>query len=180
LADINMSITVGFRRQFFNIMVLGRSRILELVRDGLIENFAEESLGGAGYDLRLGKAYRLESDSFLGVSQRKTPNVSEIPSARVTLKPGDYVLVETVEKVNMPSKIAARVLNRSTVFRCGCTLVNALVDPGYKGTLTFGLKNLSDKEFIVEKGARIAQIVFEEVSGETVEYDGKYQGGKVV
>ncbi|MBU4202134.1 MAG: hypothetical protein KKB85_03175, partial [Candidatus Altiarchaeota archaeon] len=55
-----------------------------------------------------------------------------------------------------------------------------LVDPGFRGTLTMGLKNLSGHEFRFQRNARVAQIVFEEVSGETKEYDGHYQGGKVV
>jgi dCTP deaminase len=161
-------------------MLLGRDRISGFVEKGLIENFSAESLGGAGYDLRLGRVYRLKSDSLLGLSKRQTPTVGEVEGDAVTLGPGEYVLVETLEKVNMPPNLVARVLNRSTIFRCGCTLVNALVDPGYRGTLTFGLKNLSDRKFTVEKGAKIAQIVFEEVDGGTVAYSGRYQGGKVV
>jgi deoxycytidine triphosphate deaminase len=161
-------------------MVLGRSRILELVGEGLIEGFNPDCLGGAGYDLRLGRAYRLVSGGFLGVSDRRTPKVVEDISGTLALPPGDYLLVETVEKVNMPAGLMARVLNRSTVFRCGCSLFNAVVDPGYRGTLTFGFKNLSDMEFTVEKGARIAQIVFECVDGEASGYAGRYQGGKVV
>ncbi|MFH1403607.1 MAG: dCTP deaminase [Candidatus Altiarchaeota archaeon] len=162
-------------------MVLGKSEILALVEGkGLIDNFSPESLGGAGYDLRLDRIYRLTSDSFLGVSDRRTPGVEEVEFDSYAMKPGEYVLVETLERVNMPSNVAARVLNRSTLFRCGCSLYNALVDPGFMGTLTFGMKNLSEKEFTVERGARIAQIVFERVHGEAEEYDGKYQGGKVV
>jgi len=161
-------------------MILGRSAILERVSEGLIEDFSMDSVGGAGYDLRLDKIYRLNSDSLLGVSERKTPEVSDVEFESYTLAPGEYVLVETLEKVNMPSDLLARVLNRSSVFRCGCSLFNAVVDPGFCGTLTFGLKNLSENAFTVERGARIAQVVFESVGGETVEYDGKYQGGKVV
>jgi dCTP deaminase len=161
-------------------MLLGRERIEGLIRDGLIEDFQIECLGGAGYDLRLGVLYRIMSESHLGPNTRKTPQVSKIESQIYTLKPGEYVLVETIERVRMPCNLAARVLNRSTIFRCGCTLVNALVDPGYNGTLTFGLKNLSDRDFTIEVGSRIAQIVFEEVDGATKGYDGRYQGGKVV
>ncbi len=161
-------------------MILGRSRISALVGDGLIENFDEKCLGGAGYDLRLGKVYRLTSDSMISISARKTPDIEELTGKSFTLTQGDYVLVETLERVNMPANLAARVLNRSSIFRCGCTLVNALVDPGYHGALTFGLKNLSDKSFTLEAGARIAQIVFEDVEGQTTEYCGRYQGGKVV
>ncbi len=162
-------------------MVLGKSEILSLVKEkNLLENFSEKSLGGAGYDLRVDRIYKLKSDSFLGVDDRKTPEVEEVEFDNFSLRPGEYVLVETLEKVNMPSDIAARVLNRSTLFRCGCALFNALVDPGFKGTLTFGLKNLSEHEFKLERHARIAQIVFEKVVGETSDYEGKYQGGKVV
>jgi deoxycytidine triphosphate deaminase len=161
-------------------MILGRARILELVGEGLIENFSADCLGGAGYDLRADRLYALESDSFLGVTSRQTPEVEEIEFGKYTVPPGEYILVETLEKVNMPSDVMARVLNRSTLFRCGCSLFNAVVDPGFKGTLTFGLKNLALRDFTLQRHARIAQIVFERVEGETVAYDGKYQGGKVV
>ena len=161
-------------------MILGRGRILTLVESGLIEDFSIDCLGGAGYDLRLGRIYSLKSDGLLTASARQTPKVEEVEADQHTLRPGDYVLLETLEKINMPLNLAARILNRSTVFRCGCTLINAFVDPGYRGTLTFGLKNLSTRDFTVERGARIAQIVFEEVAGETEGYCGRYQGGKVV
>lgn len=162
-------------------MVIGRERILELVkREKLIENFSLDCLGGAGYDLRIDSIYRLRSGGFLGVADRKTPEVEEIHFREYHLKPGEYVLVETLERVNMPGDMVARVLPRSSLFRCGCALVNALVDPGYRGTLTFGLKNLSEYDFKLERKARIAQIVFERVEGETSLYEGRYQGGKVV
>jgi len=80
----------------------------------------------------------------------------------------------------MPKNLMARILPRSTLFRAGCSLISAVVDPGYRGTLTMGLKNLSDTAFYLERGARIGQIVFEEVAGETVSYNGRYQGGRVV
>jgi deoxycytidine triphosphate deaminase len=161
-------------------MLLGRAQILEYVKDGLIEGFQENSLGGAGYDLSLGKLYRLKSGGYLGKSERRLPEVEEISDDTIILRPGDYILVETIESVKMPKELAARILNRSTLFRCGCALENALVDPGYTGTLTFGLKNHSNHDFKLERGARIAQIVFEKVSGETTNYSGRYQGGKVV
>jgi len=162
-------------------MILGDGRILELVeKEKLLENFSRECLGGAGYDLRLGRVYRIESDSLMGADERRTPAVSEIDSIRLTLKPGEYVLVETLERVNMPPGLMARILPRSSLFRCGCALMTAVVDPGYRGALTMGLKNVSGSEFTVEKNARIAQIVFEEVSDSSKSYSGRYQGGKVV
>lgn len=162
-------------------MILGREKINELVKEKkLLDCFDTGCLGGAGYDLRINRIYRLKSGGFIGVKDRKTPDVEELAFEKYTLKPDEYVLIETVEKVNMPSDVAARILPRSSLFRCGCSLITALVDPGYRGVLIMGLKNLSEFDFVVERGARVAQIVFEDVCGGTKAYDGRYQGGKVV
>ncbi|MFH1722053.1 MAG: dCTP deaminase [Candidatus Altiarchaeota archaeon] len=162
-------------------MIVGKDGLRKLVEENhLLENFSMKALGGAGYDLRLDKIYQLKSESYLGVADRKTPEIREISFEEYTLNPNEYVLVETLEKVNMPENLMARILPRSTLFRCGVTLITAVVDPGFQGTLTMGLKNISNQEFKVERGARIAQIVFEEVAGKTEKYNGKYQGGKVV
>lgn len=161
--------------------MLGKDEIVRLVLEKkLIEGFDKNCLQGAGYDLRVGKFYSIEGGAHLGKTERKMPQIKEIPGDVVLLKPDEYVLIETLEKVNMPEDLAARVLNRSSLFRCGATTFNALVDPGYRGTLTFGLKNVSGNEFSIERGTRVSQIVFERVEGKTELYGGKYQGGKVV
>lgn len=162
-------------------MILGRERIFERVReDRLIEEFRGDCLEGAGYDLRVGRIYRLKSGGYIGVSSRDNPAVEEVRFDEYPLEPGEYILFETVERVNMPDDLMARILPRSSVFRAGCSLMNAVVDPGYEGTLTLGLRNLSRHVFRFERGARMAQIVFEEVAGKTKPYEGRYQGGRVV
>jgi deoxycytidine triphosphate deaminase len=162
-------------------MILGGEEILRRVEeDKLLENFEEDDLESSGYDLRVGRFYTTDGSAFMSRKERKMPEKKEIHEEILHLKPGEYVLIETVEKVNMPADLCARVLNKSSLFRCGASTFNALVDPGFRGTLTFGLKNISDHEFAIERGAKVAQIVFEEVRGEVRLYDGKYQGGKVV
>lgn len=162
-------------------MILAQSEIIELVKKSrLIDGFSNNCLEGAGYDLRVGKIYKIKSDSYLGENERKTPEIEEINSESYRLKPSEYVLIETVEKVNMPTNLIARILPRSTIFRSGCFLITAVVDPGFEGTLTMGLKNVSGFNFTIEKKSRVAQIIFEKVEGKTKPYSGKYQGGKVV
>ncbi len=162
-------------------MILGKERIQELVeQSALLESFSPDSLGGAGYDLRIGRVYRLRGGGALLVEGKNNPEVEELQGDEFTLKAGEYILIESLEKVNMPPNLVARILPRSTIFRNGCSLITALVDPGFRGTLTMGLKNLSGHEFKFQRNARVAQIVFEEVSGGTEEYGGHYQGGKVV
>jgi len=162
-------------------MILSRERILDLIKESaLLENFSPDCLEGAGYDLRIGKVYRLKGGGRLLAEGKENPEVEEVHGGEFSLAAGEYVLIESLEKVNMPVNLVARILPRSTVFRNGCALITALVDPGFKGTLTMGLKNLSGFEFRFQHGARVAQIVFEEVSGETKPYEGHYQGGRIV
>ena len=165
-------------------MILSGEKILERVRrEGLIENFDINCLEGAGYDLRVGRVYRVEGKGFIGIKDRKCPRIEEIKeidSGIYILKSNEYVLIESIEMIRMPLDLIARILPRSTIFRYGCSLVTAVVDPGYRGRLIIGLKNLSESEFEFERGSRIAQIVFERVEGRATEYKGRYQGGNVV
>ena len=164
--------------------MIGYEEILKLMKQNpsLIENVDEKNIQPSGIDLRVKRIYRLRNGGFLGMDNRMTPDVesvSERHGEKFKLEPNEFVLVETMEKVNMPKDITAIVLPRSSLFRCGVSLHTAVVDPGFVGTLTFGMKNLSEFSFEIEIGSKIGQIVFEEVKGNVKLYDGKYQGGKV-
>lgn len=162
-------------------MILSGNEIRKLAQEkALLENYEDKNIGGAGVDLRVGKYYRLKSPAKLGVNERELPKIEEITSEWIEVKPSEYILVETIEKVNMPADIAAWMRHRSTLQRSGVGLLTALIDPGYKGTLTFGLRNFGEHTFKLQRGTRVGQIIFEKMSGAGKEYDGKYQGGKVV
>jgi len=162
-------------------MILSAEKIRVLVDEKkLIEGYSEKSLCGAGYDLRAGRFYRITGNCHVGMDARTLPQAEEILADEASLAPGDYLLIETMEKVHMPKDLMARILPRSTLFRGGCSLITAVVDPGYFGSLTMGIKNLSGCSFCLSRGARVGQIVFEEVAGDAKPYDGRYQGGRIV
>jgi deoxycytidine triphosphate deaminase len=166
------------------LAVIGHEEILKLIKKkpSLIENIDEKNIQPSGVDLRVKRIYRLKNGGFLGNDNRITPDVESVSDKtgeKIRLEPNEFVLVETVEKVNMPKDITAMVLSRSSLFRCGVSLHTAVVDPGFQGTLTFGMKNMSEFPFEIEIGSRIGQIVFKKVKGNVKLYNGKYQGGKV-
>jgi len=162
-------------------MYIGSSEIKRrILEERLLENCSIENVQGAGYDLKIEKLFLTDSPAFLGTEEQKLPDPHEAPGQVFKLAPGKYYLCLTRESVNMPEDLIAFILPRSTLFRCGVSLRTAVVDPGYRGALTLGIKNESALEFRLQRGARIAQIVFSEVKGATTGYSGKYQGGKVV
>jgi len=162
-------------------MILSNSEIKKQIEEqNLLENHEEKNIGGAGVDLRVGKFYRIKSGAMLGVDERELPEIEEVAEDWIEVQPSEYILIETLEKVNMPSDIAAWMRHRSTLQRSGVGLLTALIDPGFKGTLTFGLRNFGAHPFKLQRGARVGQIIFQKMSGTGKEYDGRYQGGKVV
>ncbi len=160
-------------------MFLGHDEILSRVRsDKLIENLEEKNIEGSGVDLRIDSLYCLSSDdAFIGISDRRIPKVNKLD--KFVLKPKCYYLFKTMERVNMPSDLVAFMFPRSSLFRCGISLRTAVIDPGYRGELTVGLFNESERDVRLEMGARVLQLVFSLVSGGTQLYDGRYQDGKI-
>ena len=80
------------------------------------------------------------------------------------LPPGGRALVRTGVSVAIPKGYAGLVLPRSGLaVRHGISLVNApgLIDSGYRGEVLVPLINHDRREtFLIEKGTRIAQLVF--------------------
>src|SRR3990167_5123367 len=179
-------------------MVIGINEILKRVKkEKLIENLGKRELEnpeGAGVDLRLGSVHRIvRGGAFIaGARQQafgkrkgvKTELIAEFkPRAKkqkeIVINPGDYLLVSCFEKLNAPKDLMPVVYPRTSLFRAGLLLLNSKTDPGYKGTLTMGLKNLSEFPVILQLGARFANIVFFKIEGETVSYRGQHQGGRI-
>ncbi len=172
-------------------MIIGTKELLKLVNEKkLIENLSERELTnpeGAGFDLRIGELYKLsEGEGFLGLQTRKTPEVAlvaeykENESRTVEIKPGQYFLGVTVEKLNTPDNLLTIFFARTTLFRSGVQLIVSQGAPGYCGRITFGVKNIGDKPFKFEMGARFLHVLFLEVSGGIESsYRGQWQGGRV-
>jgi dUTP pyrophosphatase len=81
------------------------------------------------------------------------------------LWPGARVAVPTGVTIQLPPGVAALVLPRSGLAaKHGISIVNSpgLIDPGYTGEIKVLLCNLGEEEFQIEKGMRIAQLLFVE------------------
>jgi dUTP pyrophosphatase len=81
----------------------------------------------------------------------------------MVLKPLERALVPTGISIELPEGYEAQVRARSGLaIKHGISLVNGIgtIDSDYRGEIKVILINLGDKEFIVNSGDRIAQMVF--------------------
>jgi dCTP deaminase len=112
----------------------------------------------------------------------KTFKISEETPFR--LMPNTFVLGNTKEWVEIPIQeaadrsLAARIEGKSSRARFGILVhfTAPTVHPGFKGTLTLEMINLSPFPFLLTPGMAIAQLIVEEVRGVPKRNDSQFQG----
>lgn len=176
--------------------VLGINEIHKRIKKhGLIKNIGARELEnpeGVGVDLRLGSVHKIiKGGAFIevdmegqlgrrkGVETKVIAEFVEGEIKEITIKPGDYFLVQTFEEINTPLDLMPLIHPRTSLFRSGLLLLNSKTDPGYVGKLTMGLTNLSPFPVKLQLGARICNVVFHKIQGKTIKYRGQHQGGRV-
>ncbi len=178
--------------------VLGINQVLKLIKSKkLIDNLGSRDLSnpeGVGLDLRMGEVHRIieggafiEADGTAGLGKRKGVKTKMIgkfhegakTQDEIEIKPGEYLLISTIEQINTPKNLMPIIYPRSSLFRAGLLLLVTKTDPGYRGTLTMGLTNLSQFPVKLQMGARVCNIVFFKIEGDTVKYRGQHQGGRI-
>jgi len=184
-------------------MVLGADRILDMVRSGvdvedhvtghtvrkpLVENLTLdqiEKIEGTTVDLRIGAAYRPVGPARLMRDVRVTPEVVKVvdiaddQDAVLRVTPGEYLLFQTIEQINLPSNLFAYIRPRTTLIRSGIPLSTAFISPNYQGRLTVGARHAGSREVDIQVGFRILCIAFFPIDGTAVPYRGVWQGDRV-
>lgn len=136
-----------------------------------------------GYDLTLKEIKQINGgivmadktivDEYTEIMPTKNANGKLI----YKLEPGTYSI--TFEQgVKLPTNRTAFVRHRSSVLRCGGIITSGVYDPGFAVDEMGGVL-IATKSIIIEKGARVAQIIMFE-NQESEAYDGQWQGSKDV
>jgi dCTP deaminase len=150
--------------------VLSDGTIARLVADGRIriDPWDPGLVQPASIDLRLGDSFRVfHNHRASAIDLRHPPeNLTEevvVPEGEsFVIHPGEFCLGRTLEWVELPDDIVARIEGKSSLGRLGL-IVHATAgfcDPGWKGTLTLELNNLTRVPIKLYPGLEIAQLSF--------------------
>jgi len=136
-----------------------------------------EQLQQVGIDLRINKIYLLQGSGELLKESKRFPEYLDLTEYgdQVLLHAGKCYSVDTMEYVEVPKDMYATVIHRSTCNRMGATVMGSIYDPGFRGIVNCNIRPSNDIR--IEKGVRIAQIVFTKADAASV-YNGQYQDGK--
>ncbi|PBJ12672.1 dUTP diphosphatase [Flavobacterium sp. ACN6] len=133
---------------------------------------------------------------IINKSQHELPNYETIASAGmdlraniiepITLKPLERTIVKTGLFIELPIGYEAQVRPRSGLAaKKGVTVLNSpgTVDADYRGEIGVILVNLSNDDFVIENGERIAQLIIakheraEWIEVETLSETSRGEGG---
>lgn len=124
-----------------------------LLSDGEIEGLIESDVLVGANPNQIGPiSYDLTAQRF---------HIDGRASDSVELQPGESVMVESVERINLPANLAARVLLRNSRIRQGLTLDAPLYFPGHQTLVYFRVTNMSGKTVELDCLRGIAQLTFE-------------------
>ena len=146
----------------------------------------ENQIGAASVDVRLGHEFIVlhrssvhhvdptKPDEWPRILNRSQEKVRISLHQEFIVHPGQLVLGSTLEYLSLPLNLAATVEGRSSWGRLGLLVATAsTIGPGFKGCVTLELVNAGEVPLALYPGQRVAQLVFQELSG-PAKYEGKY------
>jgi dCTP deaminase len=150
--------------------VLSDGTIRRLVDEGRIriEPWDPGMVQPASVDLRLGNSFqvfhnhRVAAIDLDALPKDLTEQVEVADGDPFVIHPGEFVLGRTLEWVKLPEDLVARIEGKSSLGRLGL-IVHAtagFVDPGFEGTLTLEITNLTRVPIKLYADRPIAQLSF--------------------
>ena len=162
-------------------MILQDEELVDLMKAGYLPD--DIWIGPSSVDLRLGdsflrpKPFRSGPNSFYYTQRLDQPmQYRRVDKQNYLIKPSEFVLATTVEKVRVPQDCAALVAGRSSIGRLGLQVQNAgFIDAGFEGQITLELSNQTFYSIELVSGMRICQLVFYQMKARARHpYSGKY------
>jgi dCTP deaminase len=150
--------------------VLSDATIRDLHASGSIEisPWDPSMVQPASYDVRLGNTFRVFHNHRVASIDLKNPPQNLTEGVEIgddesfIIHPGEFVLGRTLERVKLGNDLVARIEGKSSLGRLGL-IVHAtagFVDPGFEGTLTLEITNLTRVPIILWPNLPIAQLSF--------------------
>jgi len=131
-------------------------------------------LGSCSLDLRLSNEFSVfeyNKHPFIDVRDGKASRdimktLTVDDDQPFVLHPGSFVLAITLERVELPDDIVARLEGRSSLGRLGIIVhaTASVVDPGWRGRIVLELANHGQMPVALYPGMRVCSVTFEPLS----------------
>lgn len=154
-------------------MILSDKDIKEHLKSGKIkvENLGDDRIQAGWVDLSLGNEFRvfkITSQPYIDVRnvEDHTEQLILDDDKPFIIHPGEFVLGQAKERIELPDDIAAYVDGRSSLGRIGIVvhITSGFVDPGFSGRLVLEMTNVGKMPVALHTGMKICKLVFFKLS----------------
>lgn len=153
-------------------MLLSDREIYAAIENGdvTLDPYDADLIQPSSLDMRLGEDFRVMTPGPQAIDPRNITDWTKyVPCEEgdlIVLHPGDFVLAQTLERLSLPSWIAAKLEGKSSLGRLGLELhaTAGFIDPGFCGTITLELSLVSPRSLILYPGMKIGQLAFYSLS----------------
>jgi len=130
-------------------------------------------LGSCSVDLRLGNVFRVFNHSkcaYIDLREKIQKNLTKKVVVKKNepfiMQPGEFVLASTLENIELPDDLLARLEGRSSLGRLGIAIHStaAIFDPGWRGKVVMELGNFGKMPVALYPGMRICSLTFEKLT----------------
>ena len=151
-------------------MVLSDHTIKQLLAEGriVIEPLGEDCIQPASVDIHLDRkmlVFRNSRRPYIDV-RTDISDLTEMVEIKgeqpFILHPGEFVLGSTLENIELPDDLVARLEGKSSLGRIGLLIHSTAgyVDPGWRGHLTLELSNVANLPITLYYGMKIGQLSY--------------------
>jgi len=133
-----------------------------------IDPYDPRDLQPSSVDLHLDRSFRVFRNNRYAFIDVRAPQPDLTELLRIDddepfiLHPGEFVLGQTVEWVELPTDLVARLEGKSSLGRLGLLIHSTagFIDPGWDGHVTLELSNVANLPITIYPGMKIGQISF--------------------
>ena len=139
-----------------------------------------DQISTSSIDLRLASVFTVPTEPKSGVSLTIDPGeispedvfadyaetVTVLCGGRFEVKPGDFVLGYTLERIELSNNLAARIEGRSSMARFGVSVHQSAptVHASFAGQLRLEISNVGPYTVLLAPGMRFCQLIVEKLS----------------
>lgn len=179
--------------------ILTKTQIIERINKKNIvfsPNLDQFQVQSHAIDMRLGFTFLLPKNWHLTKNGREALRMDHFDKNRPSyfdiieleqgqyfeLLPGEYVIVSTLEKVQVPNDLMAVLYPRSSTNRKGLSVdLTGIVDSGYSGQLAIPIRNNTSSQVIkLYPGERFCQIVFDKLDTAIAVKESRYHNKDII
>lgn len=142
-----------------------------------ISPYNAELIGPSGIDIRLGDQIRVfkdlseiyETNPVINPFNDTGEAITELiepRNGRFIIQPGELILANSLERIELPDDLVARLIPRNSFNRIGLFLLSSsgTIEPGFKGHLTLAIENIGKIPIILYPGMSFCKLAFEAMS----------------